>query len=297
MDGTIKRRKQIDWKKYVFFFFILVIPITQFLVFYVFINFRMITMSFERYENGEWIWNNVQNYKDFFFQLKYEDALGFAIKNSLLRYGLSLIITMPVSIIVAYYIYIKITGSEVFKVLLMIPSLISSVVFVLSLQIIMYSGFDIRISNPENQWTTILCYGLFFSVAANLVLYIGAMNGVDENVMEYAEIDGLGTLGKLYFVVVPSIWPTISVFIVTGFAGFFTDQGATYKFFDVSAHDSAYTLGYWLYLKVAPSAYGGGSPIAEYPMAATAGIIFTLIAAPVTIILRRLLERFGPRED
>ena len=292
-----KKKKKIEWSKYIYFFAILVIPVTQFIIFYLFINFRSVTMSFQKYEGGEFIWNNFQNYKDFFFQLANDNKLSYAFKNSFIKYALSIVVTMPISIIVAYYIYIKIVGAEIFKVLLMIPSIISSVVFVLIFQTICFDGLDFNVNLVQNEWTTIIAYELFFSVAANLVLYIGAMNGVDENVMEYAEIDGLGTLGKLVHVVVPGIWPTITVFIVTGVAGFFTNHGVTYQFYDIYADESAYTLGYWLYLKVAPSSYGGGASMYEYPMAATAGVLFTLVAAPVTLLVRRALERFGPRED
>ena len=41
------------------------------------------------------------------------------------------------------------------------------------------------------QFYTMLLYGLFFSFAANLVLYLGSMSSLDQSVMEYGEIDGL----------------------------------------------------------------------------------------------------------
>ena len=111
---------------------------------------------------------------------------------------------------------------------------------------------------------------------------------------EAAQIDGMGVLGRLWHVILPAIWPTVTVFIMAGFAGYFTNQGATFSFFGTGtqAKDESYTFGYWLFVLV-----NGTKSEAEYPLASTAGVVFTIIAVPVTLLSKRLLEKFGPRED
>ena len=134
---------------------------------------------------------------------------------------------------------------------------------------------------------------MFFSLAGHLVLYLGAMTSLDQSIMEYGELDGLGTIGKLWHIVIPGIYPTIVVFMMTGFAGYFTNQGPIYNFFGAGANAETYTLGYWLFLMVQNTA----KPPVEYPLAATSGVIFTCVAAPLVLLFRYLLERFGPSED
>ena len=146
---------------------------------------------------------------------------------------------------------------------------------------------------PTQFWI-LLAYSSFFGLAGNLVLYLGAMSSVNQSTIEAAQIDGVGTLGRLWHVILPAIWPTVTVFIMTSFAGFFTNQGATFSFFGTGsqAKDESYTFGYWLFVLVK-----GAKTEAEYPMASTAGVVFTLVAVPVTLLAKRLLEKYGPRED
>ena len=54
------------------------------------------------------------------------------------------------------------------------------------------------------------------------------------------------------------------------------------------------TLGYYFFIKVAGNDAVTG---ADYTYASAGGILFTLIVAPVTIITKNLLEKYGPSED
>jgi len=36
---------------------------------------------------------------------------------------------------------------------------------------------------------------------------------------------------------------------------------------------------------------------AQYPYASAAGILFTLVAAPITLIVKNVLEKYGPSAD
>ena len=106
-----------------------------------------------------------------------------------------------------------------------------------------------------------------------MVLYLGAMANVDKSVMEYGNIDGLGSLGKLWHIVLPAIWPTVIVFIMSGIAEFFTSQGSLFSFFgdaDGSLETTSYTLGYWIFVKVYQQ--GSVTNFAGLPQAAAAGV-------------------------
>ena len=302
-QGTKKKTGDVKAtvEKYVFFIAILALPVLQFIVMYVMVNANSILMSFQKYENGKYIFleDTFANYKTFFVGLVKDPKLVNAVKNSLVQYFLTLLVTLPISVIVSYYLFIKIPFTELFKVILMLPQMISNIVFVCIFRYLLEDGlieiFNLPIDTlraAPTQFYTMLWYGLFFSFAANLVLYLGAITSVDQSIMEYGEIDGLGTLGKFWYVVLPAIWPTITVFIVSGVAGIFINQGATYSFFDIWALDETYTLGYWMFVIVK-----GSVSFAEYPLAATAGICFTVVATPIVLFVKFLLERFGPKED
>ena len=56
------------------------------------------------------------------------------------------------------------------------------------------------------------------------------------------------------------------------------------------------TLGFYFFVKVA----GGKNTIpyaGDYPFVSAAGILFTAIVAPVTLLTKHLLEKYGPSEE
>ena len=91
----------------------------------------------------------------------------------------------------------------------------------------------------------------------------------------------------------PSIFPTISTFLITGVAGIFINQAGLFDFYGDGAQPISYTIGYYLFVKVV----GGSGGTAEYPYAAAAGLAMTFVAAPLTLLVKYLLEKYGPSED
>ena len=82
------------------------------------------------------------------------------------------------------------------------------------------------------------------------------------------------------------------MFLVTGVAGIFTNQANLYAFFGKNASANAYTFGYYLFIMVADEA-----PISEYPFASAAGLLFTAVAVPITLLVKYVLEKFGPNAE
>ena len=85
------------------------------------------------------------------------------------------------------------------------------------------------------------------------------------------------------------VYSTITVFLVTGIAGIFSSQLALYNFYAGSANPVFRTFGYEFYVMVV-----NGKGKEDYPYASAAGLIFTLIVAPITLVGRHLLEKYGP---
>lgn len=305
MENNVLSKKRKNWKniieKYVFFIVILLIPLTQFVVFYIGANVNSIILSFQKYDGGIYIPNSINNYVEFFERFTRDPKLKSSLVNSTWQWLFSVGLTMPLSILVSYYIFLKIPGAEFFKVLLMLPQIITNIVFVCIFRVLFENGLvelfgwsPIVMRVAPTQFWILLAYSTFFGLANNMVLYLGAMSSVNQSTIEAAQIDGVGTLGRLWHVILPAIWPTVTVFIMASFAGYFTNQGATFSFFGLGtqAKDESYTFGYWLFVLVK-----GAQTEAEYPMASTAGVVFTMVAVPITLIAKRLLEKYGPRED
>lgn len=118
------------------------------------------------------------------------------------------------------------------------------------------------------------------------------MSGISPQIIEAAQLDGAGWWHEFIHVVIPSIFPTIVVFIVTAVAAIFTNQLNLYSFYQLKAEYSDYTLGYYLYKETV-----GASGYTKYPYLACLGIYFSIVVIPLTFLVRYLLTKFGPSKE
>jgi len=245
--GSAFSRKTLN--KYLFIIAIIIFPITQFLIFYVGVKINSVLMAFQTYENGRFLFNaGFSNFGKFISDIFSDTTMITCVKNSTIQYVFSVFVSMPIAIAVAYFIWKDIPGSGVFKVVLMLPSMISSMVFVLIVKNLVQiggprlTGDNIYANIFREEFYAILIYDLWIGFAGNLVLYLGAMSSVSVDVVEYGKIDGVNTFQELFHIVIPGIWPTITTFLVVGVAGFFTNMGSRYSFFEKSLPSEKYAL-------------------------------------------------------
>ena len=121
-----------------------------------------------------------------------------------------------------------------------------------------------------------------------MLLYSGAMGSISDSIVEAASLDGATPAREFFNITLPMIYPTIVTFLITAIAAFFTNQVNLFSFFGENAKLQNITLGYYLYNETQLASAG------EYPYLAAMGLCMTFIAVPVTIIIKRLLEKFGP---
>ena len=182
--------------------------------------------------------------------------------------------------------------------LLFAPSILSAVVTVTMFRsfvdvvipkVFNMGGGEIGLlSNPNTKFGTIIFYNIWIGFGTQILMYSGAMNGIDPSITEAAKLDGANPWIEFFYIILPLIFPTIQTFLVTGVAGIFTNQINLVAFESLNANVKYNTIGYYLFKKAnAPTQY-------EYPIWATMGALLTLIAAPLTLLVRWALDKFGP---
>ena len=149
------------------------------------------------------------------------------------------------------------------------------------------------LSNTDTVMFAVLFFSVWIGFGTQILMYSGAMNTIDNSVIEAAKLDGAGPLREFVSIILPLIYPTFVTFMVTNIAGLFVNQINLYTFYGSGAPDRYVTFGYYLYVKTAAGT-GTGS-YAEYPVLACFGLLFTAIAVPVVLGGKRLLEKIGPK--
>lgn len=299
-------------KQLIFFCALLAIPVIQFCVFYLGVNFNSILLAFKNYtiEDG-YGFAGFSNFVAVFEDIFKPESENYVIitnslKNSLVMGLLSLFVGIVFSVIFSYYIFKKYTGSELFKVFLFLPSMISSVILVIIFKKFIDGAIPELIfklcgkqkegllSNADTQLGTIMGYLLFVGLGTQIMMYSGAMSGISPSIIEAAELDGCNPFTEFVYIIVPLIFGTIKTFIVVTVATVFTNQMGLFSLYGPNASISnpkITSMGYYLYRL----AYSG--QLAIMPKLAAFGICLTLVSIPTTYLVKFLLEKYGPSED
>ena len=293
-------------KKRLFFYLsVVTLPMIQFLIFYVGVNFRNILLAFQKYDirEGTYSWNGFNNFSAVFDDFSALPFFGQAIKNSLVFFACSWALGVTLGLLFSFYIYKKMPLNNFFKIVLFLPSIVSEIVMVLIYKyfvensvpnvISMITG-ESRVlgllSNPNTAYATLLFYNIWFSFGGTILMYSGTMSGIDPAIVEAGVIDGITPIKEFLFITVPMIYPTMVVLLSTGVVGLFTHQMGLYSFFGENAEPQLYTLGYYLYKETQTNLE---SP-ARFPYLSSFGLLLTLIATPLTYLVKYLMEKWGP---
>ena len=304
-----KKQQKIYNKKLgqnLFLFFFLLFPVAQFLIFYVGVAANTLKLAFQKYDNGTYYYT-LQTFDDVFRAFFVTGEMSLLVKNSTIQFLCGLLISMPLQIMVAYVVFKEVPFSGAFKVILFLPNIISSLVFVICARVLIQNGLPALLHNPNllllnraqsSSFYTVLIFGLWMNFANGLIIYLSAMCSISKDVLEYGELENMSSLQELWHVVLPSIFPTVVTYIIVAIAAFFTNYGHFYSFYggEDGAMQPFSTLGFYFFVKVAG---GKNTPVyaGDYPFVSAAGIIFTAIVAPVTLLTKHLLEKYGPSED
>jgi len=302
--------KKLDKSLLFFYISLIILPIIQFIIFYVIVNANSLLLSFRSYAydaDGNLI-SKFVGFENIFSVYKslFTDAQHLTmLKNSLFYYLMSIIFGAGVSLFFSYYIYKKRFLSGFFKTILYLPHIVSTMVITIMYKFFCDYGFPsivetltgIQISGfaatNERAFGYMLFLMAYLGCGSNMLIYTNTMGSISDSVIEAAEIDGVNSIQEFWYVVLPSIFPTFSLFLVTGLLTIFTGQGCLFNIYGLDAPAEFHSFGYYLYVRV-QAAVGN---YALYPYLAAFGLALTFIALPLIFGLRWLLEKYGPKAD
>lgn len=308
MKKALSKRKRVyTARQWVFYWAVLALPLLQFLIFYVYINFNSIMFSFQKYDlrKGAFIGNGLNNFKDVFHTISSTSYLKAAFRNSVVLFFAKIAIGTTFGLLFAYYIFKKRRFHGVFKTFLFLPSIIPPI----SMALIFYYfgdqalpkitsalfGFKMKglFSYYDSLFSIVLGYSLYMGFGYQVLLYSGAMGNVSESTLEAATLDGANALQEFIYIILPGIWGTLVTFVVVDLAALFTDQMNLFSFFGggVPVNDMQ-TIGYYLYIETSKNV----GVYTAYPTLSAFGLICTLITLVATVAVKKLLNKIGPTE-
>lgn len=306
-----KKRKKMGRGKNIFYWSILAFPLLQFVIFYIGVNLNSFALAFQKFDytgNGYsfiGFENLFQNFLDVFKDFQETKYLQTAVWNSVLVFILGLVIGLSLGLLFSYYIYKKCALSKFYKTILFLPYIISSITLVIiykyfveqAVPEVVLKIFNIEmeglLSNQNTEFGAILFFTIWTGFGVQTLIYSSSMSGISNEIVEAAKIDGITPLKEFLFIDIPIIAPTISVFVVSSVATLFVNQMNLFNFYGVGAPYGVYTIGYYIYRGVSVA----GTTLSDYPYYAAFGLVMTMITIPITLIVRKVMNKLDPNEE
>jgi raffinose/stachyose/melibiose transport system permease protein len=299
----IQKAKKGDTSERIFYALLVALPVLQVLIFYFFVNFNSVLMSFKTYDTleNEFTWDFGANFSKLWYELTETSIIRDAFKNSLIVWFFTTVVGTFLAIVFAYYIYKKWTLAKTFKFFLFLPSVLPSILLVIVfkffaneaipgyIEVFMDKQIEGLFIGKDTLMPTVIFYNVWICFGSQLLIYTGAMDQIAPEIIEAGKVDGVSTVREFFSIVVPMILPTVSTFVVANVATLFTNQANLYAFFGEKVDYANQTLGYYLFVLVNKT--GNGKTM--YTYASALGIVCTLIAFPLTMLARKLLNAVG----
>ena len=294
-------------KKTAYFFIYPMLIIAAFDMFrYVYINISSVVLAFTQ-KNGTtgevsftWFWFEEMFLQFSLAQSNLKDAIGNTVKFFFMYFAKTLL-----SFVVAYFLFKKIWGYKFFRIIFYIPCMISPIILVNVWKNMLMSGgiynqlmiaLGEAYSNPladgETALNVILLFSFWGGFGTDLLIFVGAMNRVPEEILDAGLIDGCGLSREFFSLIIPLVWETLSTMLMIQSMSIFTATGPILYF--SPNEPKTYTLQFYLFNKVTGfGGTGGGGTANEFNQVAAIGLFFTLIALPIVLFGRWLMNKFN----
>ena len=288
-----KKRKKIERSRIVFIVSMLAIPIISWLIFWLYGNFNMILMAFQT-PTGEWTF---RNFVTFWHDLTAPySEVGVSVRNTFLYFGLNVLMILPIGTLIAFFIYKKIKGHKVFRVLIFLPAIIPTIVMVTAFKETIkpwgpLASLGIKfpeaglLADPNTATPTVMFYCLWTGFSSIMLLMCGAMARIPTELFEAAKLDGCGPFREFFSIVVPLIMPVLSMQIIFSLTGLLSASGPILLMTGGAAETS--TLNFWIFINTQRGTAASGA----YNIVSATGLVFTFIAVPIIMLVRWLSEK------
>jgi ABC-type sugar transport system permease subunit len=299
-NGPFNKRGQT-----IFIIVMLALPVIQWLIFWLYVNLQSIMLAFKDMRTGEFTFIN---FITFWKELtKPKGDIGIAIKNTMLYFLTSMVVVIPISTFISYFIYKRILFYKGFRIIFYLPAIIPAVVMVevfrnfidptgpLGAIVGLFGGKispEGLLARTKTATSTILFYYVWAGFTTTVLLFSGAMTRIPLEILESAKIEGVGPFKELILIILPLIWPTISTQIILALTGLFNASGPI-LLFTKGAFETT-TLSYWIFSQVYGDGTLGGT--GTYNLVSCTGLCFTVVGVPIILSIRALINKIDKLE-
>lgn len=258
---------------------------------------RAFTMSFQSGPLINLEWTGFSNYQYIFS----DPEFWRAIKNTLIYAIFAVPVSLAISIMLAWFIFSKVKHSSFFETTFFMPYVTSTIAIGIVFRYIFNGEYGLLnyllkavhlpapnwIDDPSMSLITIIIFGIWTSLAFDIVILMGALRNIDPNYYVLADMYGASEREKFWRITMPQLVPTLAFLLTMNIIGAFKIYTSVYALFNGQAGigNSATTAVFYIYNKFQLV----GTP--GVAMAAT--VVLFLIILLTTFLQRKMMKKIG----
>lgn len=258
---------------------------------------RAFTMSFQSGPLINLEWTGFSNYQYIFS----DPEFWRAIKNTLIYAIFAVPVSLAISIMLAWFIFSKVKHSSFFETTFFMPYVTSTIAIGIVFRYIFNGEYGLLnyllkavhlpapnwIDDPSMSLITIIIFGIWTSLAFDIVILMGALRNIDPNYYVLADMYGASEREKFWRITMPQLVPTLAFLLTMNIIGAFKIYTSVYALFNGQARigNSATTAVFYIYNKFQMV----GTP--GVAMAAT--VVLFLIILLTTFLQRKMMKKIG----
>ncbi|MBQ3020128.1 MAG: sugar ABC transporter permease [Clostridia bacterium] len=305
LDKIKKNYSRLERRDFLFAYLIVLIPVAQFLIFWVYVNASSIAFAFQD-GMGEFTWMNFKTVRQGFT----DDGI---LWNSLVRsFTLWIVgegIIFPITLITTYVLTRKIAGHYIFRVIYYIPSLMGTIIWTLLikdmttrsgpiLELLDFLGVNLPtraerqglLRYKDTAFITLLTVRSIMGIVGNNAVLTGAYTRVPNELFESAELDGAGFFTQMFKIAIPCIWATVCTLLTFALCSIFTCDYNVWLFMGENGGYDTETIGFQIFNLTYQISKNGST---DYGYPAALGVVLTLFTLPVVLIGKWGLEKMS----
>lgn len=300
METLTKKKKPFVKTRTLFIICCVALPVIQWLLFYVYTNFSSIAMAFIG-QDGEFTF---YNFARFFKEMGLETSkIRIGFRNTFITFAIQMV-TFPLKVLVSYFIYKKIPGYRIYRIVFFIPMVLFSICTTMFFTRIV--GVNGIIAQTIGDWlnleTTpeilgdsrfaniaVLAHMVWLQFPGDLIIWSGTFARIPEETLEAGRVDGTTWWTEFTRLVVPMVWPTVALKMVLLFCTIFSASGSVFLL--TGGEYETMTVNTWLYITLLNHS-GQYYTSNGYNYLSAVGLMLTVVAVAISLIVRTITDKF-----
>ncbi len=208
-------------------------------------------------------------------------------------------ISIAISLFIAVLLNNKMKGMKIFETLYFLPYITNVIAIGLSFRFIFHSQYGILniimqqfgmdpiqwLNDPKYSLTALIIFGVWGGLAFKIVVFLAALQGIDKQYYQAAQIDGASKWRTFWKITMPMLSPMVAYITVISLIGSFKVYVEVVGLYGArpGPGNSAMTIVYYIYDRF----YGAN----DHVIAATASVLMLIIILAMTYVQRRISNR------